>query len=866
MSPITGFSWQDHIRLALLNLVYGFMPMERWFEVRGGRTHLAGVQERLPRTITEMDIDDAGQMIQVWQNTQDDPLPANRLTWYVNEREGANWAGISLLRPCYTPWVLKHEVMRVHATSIRRFGMGVPSVSAPQGATPAQIEEAQRLAAGMRAGDTAGAGLPAGYEFKLTGLTGAAPDAVGFLGYLDQEITGSALASIIELAHATYGSKALGESFLDLFLLALQSAADQIGNIATYGSPSMPGLARALVEYNWGEGESIPQIVATDVGDRHEITATSLQLLVSCGALVPDANLESFIRDAWGLPERAEPDAPVPAPPLGGDGGGPAPAPQPSPPGPSETPPPSSQEIIARQGGRRHRRAAGAAPFRRQLTAAESAAGLDPEALASDLTRAADTLAAAWAGVLRDQRADLATQVAAAVDAGDTASLADLTAPDAGGAAILAAAMHDMAWTAANRVITEAATQRVTIDPNRIAVNEDRLTQIATARASLAGQQLAHAASKRALRVTQATPGDDAAQQVQVTLEGLSPVPLGDQLKAAMSAAANEGRTAAFTEADDLGPTYIATEILDANVCGPCADVDGTEFGSLDEASAAYLNGAYIDCEGELRCRGTFIANYPDVSVTGPPQPDTLGGEDLPEPEDSMAAWTTDGIWDAGRSVLHQQIVDELFGDLAAEDDPVAYFLGGGPASGKSSLPTPGGGLAPVIDPDWIKARLPEYAQMLEAGDSRAAAYVHEESSYVAGLARQAAADRQVSFVVDGTGDSSYAKMAAKVADARAGGATQVVADYVTVDTAEAIRRATLRAASTGRMVPEQVITSIHAAVTQVFSEAASKGLFDELRLWDNSGSSPVLIAQYTRTGGLQILDDAAYTRFLAKA
>ena len=44
MSPITGFSWQNHTRLALLNLVYGFMPFERWFQIRGGRTHLAGVR------------------------------------------------------------------------------------------------------------------------------------------------------------------------------------------------------------------------------------------------------------------------------------------------------------------------------------------------------------------------------------------------------------------------------------------------------------------------------------------------------------------------------------------------------------------------------------------------------------------------------------------------------------------------------------------------------------------------------------------------------------------------------------------------------------------------------------------------------
>ena len=793
----------------------------------------------------------------MWQTTQDDPLPANRLTWYVNEKEGANWAGTSLLRPCYTPWVLKHEVMRVHATSIRRFGMGVPSVTAPPGATPAQIEEAQRMAAGMRAGDTAGAGLPAGYVFNLTGLTGAAPDAVGFLGYLDQEITGSALASIIELAHATYGSRALGESFLDLFLLSLQAAADLIGNIATYGSPTMPGLARALVEYNWGPGLPIPRIVATDVGDRHEITATSLQLLISAGAIQPDPVLEAFVRDAWGLPARPEePDPPPPAPPrTPPPGTPPAPAPAPD----DGTPAPAT---AARTGGRRHRRVTGAATFRRQLTAVEAAAGLDPEGLAADLTLAADTLAGRWAGVLRDQRADLASQVAAAVDAGDTAGLAGLTAPDAGGAALLAQAMTDMAWTAARRVIGEAAAQQVTIDPARVSVDEDRLTQIAAARATLAGASLAHAASRRALRVVTATAGDDAAEDVRVTLEGLSPVPLADQLKAAMSAASNEGRVAAFTEADNLTPTYTASEILDDRVCGPCAQVDGTEFASLDEATAAYANGAYVDCDGELRCRGTFIATYPDADVrpAAPQEPDA------DQPDDSMALWAPGGVWDPDRAALHQQIVDDLLAGLLAEDDPVAYFLGGGPAAGKSSLATPGGGRALLIAGDDIKTLLPEYQAMVAAGDVRAGAYVHEESTVISGMARTQAADRSVSFVLDGTGDTTYAKIAGKVDAARAGGAARVEADYVTVDLAEALRRADIRTAQTGRAVPTPVITAVHSEVTKVFAEAAAKGLFDALRLWDNNGPAPVLIASATKTGGLKVIDQGAYDRFLSKA
>jgi hypothetical protein len=631
-SPVRGFTWHDHVRLALLNLVYGHMPFEQWYEIRAGVTHLAGVQERQPHTIAIIDIADDGQVRQVFQNTQQDPVAANRLVWYAHEREGANWAGVSMLRSCYTPWILKHETLRVHATAIRRFGMGVPTVHAPPGATPAMLIEAQRLAAGMRAGDTAGAGLPDGYDFALTGLTGSAPDAIGFLQYLDQQISGSALAQIVELAHGTYGSRALGESFLDLFLLGLQAAADAVGDTATTGSPTMPGLARSLVEYNWGEGEPVPKIRATDVGDRHEVTAEALSLLVTAGALAPDPTLEAFIRGAWGLPEKQEVNPPVPPAP----GAGPAPAgpgggqPTPAAPGGTEpAPPPPPQTGTPDQGGAtvqsgrrwwqrrvRAQRPAGPPPLglRRHLTAAEAASGADFPDIRDTFNTAVDQLAGQWAAVLRNQTQDLSDQVNAAVSDSDLAALAGLAAPDGGGEALLREAMITAAHAAARRVAAEAAHQGVTIDPARTAIDEARLVQIAKARAGIMGQRLASAAADRALRITDATTtGPEAARDVLVTLQGLSPTPLVDQLSAALMAATNTGRLSAL-DAAPAEATYTASEILDANTCAPCAAIDGTDFASLAEASDNYVNGGYVDCEGELRCRGTVIAVW-DTSV-----------------------------------------------------------------------------------------------------------------------------------------------------------------------------------------------------------------------------------------------------------
>lgn len=298
-----GVIWSRHLRMALGCLTYGHMPFEQRYDIVGDRARLVSLQERLPSTIRQIVIDaKTGELAGIKQDiTGDKLIDANRLVWYVHDREGAAYQGQSLLRPAFGAWLLKHEMWRVHATSIRRFGMGVPSVEAPTGATPQQIVEAQRLASAARVGETSGAGMPPGFKFNLTGLTGSVPDALAFIRYLDQQMSEMALAGFLDLANTTNGSRAMSESFVDLFMLSIQATAEDMATIAT-------GLAVQMVDYNWEGDEPVPKICVADVGTRHEVTAQSLQLLIDSGALSRDPELEAFVRQEWGLPERATPD------------------------------------------------------------------------------------------------------------------------------------------------------------------------------------------------------------------------------------------------------------------------------------------------------------------------------------------------------------------------------------------------------------------------------------------------------------------------------------------------------------------------------------------------------------------------------
>jgi hypothetical protein len=298
-----GVQWAEHLRLALLKLTFGHMAFSRWYDTSTQKARIAGVSERMPSTLEAIKLASDGSIEFVEQGltlasgTQN-RIQANELVWYANDREGSAWTGQSLLRSAYTPWLIKHELWRVHATSIRRFGMGIPQVNAPAGAQQNQIAEASRLATGYRSGDTSGVGLPNGFTMELKGMTGSVPDALAFINYLDKQMTRATLTSLLDMTDSTHGNRALGETFMDLLLMSLQTIADETA------AESTAQLVIPLVNANYGEDEPAPRIVCGDVGSEHEVTAQTLQLLLSSGAIEPDPALDAYVRNQYKLPER----------------------------------------------------------------------------------------------------------------------------------------------------------------------------------------------------------------------------------------------------------------------------------------------------------------------------------------------------------------------------------------------------------------------------------------------------------------------------------------------------------------------------------------------------------------------------------
>lgn len=219
------------------------------------------------------------------------------------------------------------------------------------------------------------------------------------------------------------------------------------------------------------------------------------------------------------------------------------------------------------------------------------------------------------------------------------------------------------------------------------------------------------------------------------------------------------------------------------------------------------------------------------------------------------------------RQALHDQIVSEALDGVPSSSNPVFYMLGGGPASGKSSLIERGDVAIPsienreavLVNPDDYKTKLPEYSQKPA---SEAANFTHEESSYIAKRIQNEALSNKQDIVLDGTGDSSFDKANKKIQDARNAG-YKVNGYYATVSIPEALRRNEARAQRTGRMVIPSVVVETHASVSRVFPRLSAQ--FDSVKLFDTT-SQVRLIADRTAGNPLSIKNQSLYNDFLSKA
>ena len=357
--------------------------------------------------------------------------------------------------------------------------------------------------------------------------------------------------------------------------------------------------------------------------------------------------------------------------------------------------------------------------------------------------------------------------------------------------------------------------------------------------------------------------------------------------------ASNEGRNLAWQQGLDEGfinpnASKMWSAELDGRVCDLCAPLDGVivpikgSFSAGDpprhpncRCTVLLTDAIPTDISSmtdeELDAEiNSLLSGFPDAGMG---KSVSLSNDEFDEMKrfsgkDHIVGRNSNGspIFTPERQALHDKIVNDNLMGIKSSQEPTFTMLGGGPASGKTTELGSIAGLnsrgVATIDPDAIKGLLPEYKTMLAVKDEGAAAFVHEESSYIAKRVQAAGFERRIDMVLDGTGDGGDSSLLLKINNAKENGYT-VRGVYATITVDEAIIRSTARAVRSGRTVPVDIITVTHAKVSKAFPTAARN--MDQVDLYDTTVRDTPRIIAKGEGGILRVLDESSYEEFLRK-
>lgn len=302
------FQHREHLRHAMLALLYGHMFMEMVGEIRDDLWRLKKLSPRMPHTLTEIAVAADGGLDHIKQlgslnAFQDSEIPVERLIAFPWSKEGANWYGRSILRPCYANFISKDRLMRVDIIRHERNGMGVPIIEANPKASTGQMDRFAELAQAYKVGEASGGALPNGARLRLVGVEGSVSDVLASIKYHDEAMARDFLAMFVQLGQTKTGSRSLGEQFVDFFAESQKFIAEW------YMDTMNEHLIEDWVDWNYGESEQCP-LIEFDPDSDEVLPTAGLMLAIEQGLVRVDNRLEDWFREHHKLPERMQPRKP----------------------------------------------------------------------------------------------------------------------------------------------------------------------------------------------------------------------------------------------------------------------------------------------------------------------------------------------------------------------------------------------------------------------------------------------------------------------------------------------------------------------------------------------------------------------------
>lgn len=294
-------TWQETLTEALLYLDYGVMPYEIVYEfTKDGMIGLKKLSSRWPSTIIKWSIGDDQDGVTQQSVKGSFEIPMDKMIIFVNQKEGGNWEGKSMLRTAWKHWRFKNHFYNMSAVAVERQSVGIPYAKKPvAGATPQDEADVKEVLENMRANEKAYAMYPDGWEIGFLDMkSGTTKDPKALIDHHDRAITLAVLAQFLTLGSTSVGSFALSQDQSKLFLLCLEAIANHVRD--TFNRY----LIKKLVDYNF-DVEEYPELAYEKIGavDINMFT-TALQRAIQTGSITPQPEDEEYLRDIMDLPEK----------------------------------------------------------------------------------------------------------------------------------------------------------------------------------------------------------------------------------------------------------------------------------------------------------------------------------------------------------------------------------------------------------------------------------------------------------------------------------------------------------------------------------------------------------------------------------
>ena len=579
--------WVWTLRHILLHLDFGTMPFEMVWDVaddpmlRKPMITLKDLAPRMPKTITEWRLDDEGQLAGIVQQVSTAKtfsqvtIPAEKLLVFVNEQEGSNYRGISVLRAARKDWILKERAQRINAIRLEKRGVGMDVGTISGTASATRKSEAEQVLMTIRAHERAYVVETDDFKYRVEGGCRGSVDVLPTVKYHDLMILRGVLAEFLAMGGDSSGSLAMHRDKSSFFLMALGAIARQIEG--TINRELVP----KWVSWNWPDVKEYPELTHSRL-DRRDVSslAEGLAKLVPIGALTADPGLEKELRTLLEMPEKEKMDEP-----------------------------PISSRL--RRKTARHSLVADFVAMKKGLESAER-----------EIVRDYQT-------IQKRQIARLVDEAMKAITAGNPDKLRHISVPFKQEAAEKFAGPLEKLYRQGQKEVVKELVKSgaglsvrlaTPLDP---AVDKD-VAEFLVARSRAVASSLAERLRGSMLRhgLDQIRRGTVDKDSLAAKLSGLSENNVKREARATTSEALNLGRQSTAKKNQNRVTATEYSALMDNETCGPCGDLDGQAY-VFDSPEAAEVEPPYKLCEGGGNCRCVFIYTFasegPEEAPSAPP-------------------------------------------------------------------------------------------------------------------------------------------------------------------------------------------------------------------------------------------------------